>query len=466
MKVKFKTQDNSFLIISFILPAYFARIKKRYRRDHTFSTEKRGLNLVKVGIIGGGAAGLTAAWLLDNNCEVVLFEKSDHLGGHAHTIYVPYSGKKIPIEIGFEFFNAVLFPHFMNLLKLLNVPITPYPLTYTFHSKQDNNTLVLPPIHNGTFAWHALRPHNLLTLLQFNYFMLKAKKIIKTHNDAIGLEQFADTLMLSKRFKNNFLYPFLGAGWGASLDDFKTFAAYDIAKWIAQTPISLWPPQWFEVTNGTSAYIETLAQQLHKTTIKISTSIQHIALTNASYVITETNGATSTVDHLIFATNPQQACLLLKDFKQGESASLILKQMHYFPATVAVHGDQRFMPQNKTDWSVANVTYDGINSTLTVYKQQKTDIPLFRSWIAQGDPNLPEPLYAIEHFQHQKVTPAFFKAQKELKAVQGLHNLWFAGHHTHDIDSHESALVSAILIAQKLAPQSQRLAALQGRKER
>ena len=40
---------------------------------------------MKVGIIGGGIAGLAAAWLLDEEHEVTLFEKRDRLGGHAHT---------------------------------------------------------------------------------------------------------------------------------------------------------------------------------------------------------------------------------------------------------------------------------------------------------------------------------------------------------------------------------------------
>ena len=40
---------------------------------------------MKIGIIGG-AAGLLAAWLLEDDYEVTLFERDDRLGGHAHTI--------------------------------------------------------------------------------------------------------------------------------------------------------------------------------------------------------------------------------------------------------------------------------------------------------------------------------------------------------------------------------------------
>ncbi|HLY27469.1 MAG TPA: FAD-dependent oxidoreductase [Aggregatilineales bacterium] len=43
---------------------------------------------MNIGIIGAGAAGLTSAWLLNDELEVVVFEREDRLGGHAHTIKV------------------------------------------------------------------------------------------------------------------------------------------------------------------------------------------------------------------------------------------------------------------------------------------------------------------------------------------------------------------------------------------
>ena len=47
---------------------------------------------MRIGIIGAGAAGLTASWLLSENHDVTLFEKQDRLGGHAHTVEVEQDG--------------------------------------------------------------------------------------------------------------------------------------------------------------------------------------------------------------------------------------------------------------------------------------------------------------------------------------------------------------------------------------
>ena len=56
---------------------------------------------MKIAIIGGGTAGLTAAWLLEQDHEILLFERHDQLGGHVDTFY----HEDGPIECGFEFFS-------------------------------------------------------------------------------------------------------------------------------------------------------------------------------------------------------------------------------------------------------------------------------------------------------------------------------------------------------------------------
>ena len=51
----------------------------------------------------------------------------------------------------------------------------------------------------------------------------------------------------------------------------------------------------------------------------------------------------------------------------------------------------------------------------------------------------------------------YFDAQRRLKALQGQHGLWLAGLYADDADSHESAIRSAVTVAEQLAPESPRL---------
>jgi uncharacterized protein len=82
--------------------------------------------------------------------------------------------------------------------------------------------------------------------------------------------------------------------------------------------------------------------------------------------------------------------------------------------------------------------------------------PIFKSWVTY-EKELPQPLYALRTYWHAKINAAYFEAQKGITQLQGANHLWFAGVYTHDVDSHESAVLSAIKVAQRLAPQSARL---------
>ena len=39
----------------------------------------------RIAVVGAGVAGLTAAYVLQRECDVTLYESEPRLGGHAHT---------------------------------------------------------------------------------------------------------------------------------------------------------------------------------------------------------------------------------------------------------------------------------------------------------------------------------------------------------------------------------------------
>ncbi len=426
---------------------------------------KNNNSRLKIGIIGAGASGLASAWLLDENHDVTLFEKEDRLGGHVCTIPVTVKGKTVPVEAGVEFFSDMMFPQFNALLRALNVPIKKYPLTYTFYHTHSPYKIMLPPIQNGILSWKSLKPHAIFDLTQLNHLINAGKNILATQDIEITLGDFADTLMLTHEFKEHFFYPFFAASWGVSPEAMKNFAAYDIIKWaLLNEPAHIAAAQWNEIDGGMSTYINALVSQLTQTTIMKSAEIKDIAYENDVYSI-KANGHKYYFDHIIIATNAMIARELLKNIAHADSFKKALSHIKYFYTTVAIHGDRRFMPANESDWSIVNIRYDGINSALTICKPLMKELGVFRSWItfAIGVPPenpMPDPLYDLQHFYHPKITYGYFTAQKELAALQGKNNLWIAGFYTHDADSHNNAITSAISIAKKLAPDSQRLAHL------
>lgn len=66
----------------------------------------------RIAVVGGGVAGLTAAYVLQQGgCEVSLYEADDRLGGHAHTHDTTSGdGRVVRVDTGFIVHNERTYP--------------------------------------------------------------------------------------------------------------------------------------------------------------------------------------------------------------------------------------------------------------------------------------------------------------------------------------------------------------------
>jgi predicted NAD/FAD-binding protein len=412
---------------------------------------------MNIGIIGAGTAGLTAAWLLDERHAVTVFEKDNRLGGHAHTVDVQVDGETVAVDAGVDFFNQRLWPTFCRLLDLLGVPVYRYAGTTTLYTKDNRHTYTMPLIRDGKVEWSVFRPSTLSNLLQFQKALSAGKKLVDAQDTSLTIEEFARRLHVDPNFIDGFLHPFLQSLWCIEKPEYKTFAAYNGFKYLVLCDAGRFSQFHFsEVVGGTRTYIDALAKSLKRTRIQTSTELKSVGRVGDRYVVEDGCGGRHEFDHLIIATGAREAATLVSDMDATGVLRRELAKFQYFTGTIAVHGDKRLMPRDRRHWSVFNIRHDTAHSALTVWKKWKIRTPVFKSWITY-ESHPPEPLYFMASYQHPKVTPQYFEAQKSLANFQGLHNLWFAGLYTHDIDSHESAIQSAVRIAGRLEPHSSNL---------
>lgn len=422
-------------------------------------------NKPHVVIIGAGASGLVTAWLLEKDYRVTLLEKENYLGGHVATITVTVQGQEHHIEAGAEFFSDMMFRQFNRLLEILQVPTRKYPLSYTFYNTKTAQTLVLPPVQDGHIVWRSCAPDHWFDLIHFKQFVDQGTTIVALEDQQITLKDYTDGLGLPDNFKEHFLYPFFAASWGVSPRDIQHFTAYDILKWVLKNkPANIQAAHWNEIPGGMNTYVNSLQNQLQNTRIVLNCGIIKLRKDTHGFTL-NLPGEQLACDHVVIATHAETASSLLRDIHSTHALQNALNKIEYFTAHIAIHADTRLMPPHRSDWSAANIAYDNTHSALTIAKPWMQTVPLFRSWITynvwtDAPTILPEPLYALRTYRHPTVTPAYFTAQKEIAALQGSNNIWIAGFYTHDTDSHNSAIVSAITIAQKLAPHSARLAQL------
>jgi predicted NAD/FAD-binding protein len=416
---------------------------------------------MKIGIIGGGIAGLVAAWLLQDHHNVTLFEQQDRLGGHADTIEIEQDGETCLIESGFEFFYDALFPRFNRLLALIGASISKYPASATLYSADQSKTTLFPPYNRGRVIWSGYQPRALADLLLFQQVITRSVSLIEAADPFITLEDYLRTLKLPDRFKTDFLYPFLLAEWCVELEEFKTFSAYNALKYVVTSRPKTFPALIYanEVVGGMRAYIRALAGTLTQTRIQVMTNITSIARVEDHFLLHDENSGDYQFDHLVIATSACEASRALQHLNWVEKRRADLDRIEYFKTTIAIHEDRRMMPANVDYWSVVNTRYETTHSSNTVWKKWKSKRPIFRSWVTY-DAKLPSRLHLVRTYYHPKVNLSYYRAQRNLNAQQGENNLWLAGLYMHDIDCHESALMSAVNVARVLDPQSSNLKAL------
>lgn len=427
---------------------------------------------MRIGIIGSGGAGLTSAWLLDEHHDVTVFEKDDRLGGHAHTIDIDVHGQSIAVDAGFQFFaRSQTYAAFTRLLDELGVEREDYPATLTVSTlggdqptgpaMRHPGALVMPPFRRGRPLGAALHPASLRDLLRFRLFLGRLPAFLARHDTTITIADYLEGQRLPRRFVDEFLLPLLLAFWCVEPDEFRGFAAYNVLYYLgANVPRGLSSPVQSAVTGGLKVYIEALAGGISRGHILMGNGVVSLERQGTEWVIVDAAGIHHRFDQVVVATNAEQALQLISPVTGCEAIAAQLARFEYFDTTIAIHGDRRLMPAQRSDWSVVNARWDGMHSQLSAWDPRRA-LPVFKSWVT-FDEALPEPLYATATYRHGKITPEYFDAQQQLRPLQGERGLWLAGLYTADADSHESAICSAMAVASRLTPDSARLRALRG----
>lgn len=424
----------------------------------------------RVGVIGAGGAGLAAAWLLDHEFNVTLIEKSNRLGGNAYTIDVQldsHSKQTFPIDAGFEFMTQKEFPYFMRYLDLLGVSVSPFELTSTFFSSETGKGFVVTPFSDErTEFLSILNPFTLQKLINLKRLFSKARLFIDRldlfdiREVSKPLESFMNDFGFVEDIKKEFLYPFLGAGWGATQEEIKKYSAYYLFSTLLTETNGIAAPTWYEIKGGTGTYIRAVTQQLHHSKVLLDTSVVQITWDNGIYHVVTSTGEILDFESLVIATPLSQMKTLLKDLEGYEDLISSANQVKYSETNVYLHGDLNFMPREKKEWSVVNVRSirDGERSGMSTYKSWHSlkGFPIIKSWIFPED-RIPDQVYGQAQFYHPHLDENYCKSQEVVRKHQGKNGLYFAGVQTQETDRHEGAIKSAVWVVKKMAPHSRRL---------
>jgi uncharacterized protein len=409
---------------------------------------------MRVAVVGGGIAGLTTAWLLAESCDVTLFERDPRLGGHAHTVDIIEDGRQIAIDVGAEFFgNRQTYPRFHRLLDLLSVPIRSFSATATVYCPENGDKLVLPPWRSGFVDWSALNRRGLLNLLRFAGF---SAAVGFSNEHALRRETIGQFLERKSTpdFRDQLLVPFLLGQFGMPRDAFDDCLAYDTLKYCMQAgALRLTAPRMTEVVGGTRGYVDALAATLRREGVVKGASVTRIESDRNGIVLCFDDGGRRAADHVVIAVGASDAARLCETSGLTNEAR-IFDNVDIFEAELVVHGDASAMPSEPKSWSVANFRACGDSAALTVWKPWKSK-SVFRSWVT-GMGSTYRNEYGRFRFRHPIGNSKYYRVQDAIRVLQGTKSIWFAGACVQDNDCHESAVMSALAVARRLAPGSDR----------
>ena len=93
---------------------------------------------MKIAIIGSGIAGNVAAYHLNKEHDITVFEQNSYIGGHTHTHEITDTTGNLNIDTGFIVLNDRTYPNFIKLLKELDVDIQKTEMSFSVKCEQSS----------------------------------------------------------------------------------------------------------------------------------------------------------------------------------------------------------------------------------------------------------------------------------------------------------------------------------------
>ena len=271
---------------------------------------------MKVAIIGSGIAGLTAAYLLQKDHDISVFEANDYIGGHTHTHEISQNNKTWRVDSGFIVYNEKTYPNFIKLLKELKVKVQKTTMGFSVKAPSQNLEYSGGSL-NTVFAQrlNLFKPAFLIMLKDIIRFNRLAKIELSGVDETTTILSFLEKHKFSKPFIENYIIPMGAAIWSTAANKTTEMpAAFYIRFFQNHGLLQIFKrPQWFVIKGGSKSYVEKIIEGfqekifLSRPVIKVERSPSEVKI----YCDKEPDPIL--FDKVIFATHSDQALELLED---------------------------------------------------------------------------------------------------------------------------------------------------------
>ncbi len=408
---------------------------------------------MRIAIIGTGISGLGAAYLLQHEHELVVYEKNAYVGGHSRTIEVPVEHGVLPVDTGFIVFNDWNYPHLFGLFDHLKVPYQKSDMSFGVSINQG----WLEYSSGGLFAQRSnlIRPQYWRML--FDVFKFNKQALAYIDRDpSISLGDCLEKLNMGTWFKRYYILAMGAAIWSCPVETIMQFPAQTFLRFFKNHGLLSinHRPQWYTVTGGSREYKSRLIQSF-EAQIRLNNGAVSVVHQDDEIQVTDQHGDTQAFDHVIFACHADEALQMMAQPSADEAD--ILSHFKYQSNQIIVHSDVSFMPQHQQCWAswvyLSEQQEDKSNGVSLSYwmnnlQSLDTKIPII---ITLNPARRPKEALIIDehHFTHPIFDYHAIVSQSKIQRIQGKRNFWFCGAYQR-YGFHEDGLLSAVNVVKAL----------------
>lgn len=389
-----------------------------------------------IAVIGAGISGLAAAWLLSKKHDVTLFESADRLGGHANTVRVAIDGQSVDVDTGFIVYNEQNYPNLTSLFSHLNVETAQSDMSFAVslgegQLEYSSNDL-LSFLGNGRNLFRRRFWQMSADLVRF---YRQASREMDWLKDAehVTLGDYLDRNGYSHAFQFDHLLPEAAAIWSSSVKQMRDYPACAFVRFFDNHGLLKLRdrPRWRTVSGGSRSYVSTIAKAMRGGQILCGDPVCGVRPVAGGVAVRTRSGATRQFDKVLIAAHSDEALAMLDCADSAQRA--VLASIPYRSNKAVLHTDPALMPRRRATWASWNyvghgAASDGCAVSYWMNRLQglETPRPLFVTLNPERKPD-PDQVLWEGSYDHPAFTPAALSAQRELWALQGRGNIWFAG---------------------------------------
>ncbi|MGQ0800273.1 MAG: NAD(P)/FAD-dependent oxidoreductase [Pseudomarimonas sp.] len=308
---------------------------------------------MRIAVIGSGISGLSSAWLLSQQHEVVLFEAQDRVGGHTHTHRVEMAGQTYAVDSGFIVFNPHCYPLLCRLFETLGVASQPTTMSFSVQHARTGLEYNAGNL-DGLFCQrrNLLSPRFLGMVGGILRFYREAAALLDGPGPGPSLGEYLETHGYGRGFIDDHIVPMASALWSSPSAQVLAFPARYLVQFMANHQMLQVSnrPKWRVVRGGSSTYVDALLARW-QVQLRSRTPVLGVRR-DADGVEIETAAGRERFDRIVLACHSDEALALLRDPSDAERE--VLGAITYQANETVLHTDRRILPNRRKAWAAWN----------------------------------------------------------------------------------------------------------------